>query len=69
MRVMKQIESNQSYCSDDGWSLNREQGETPNGEPIDGRWVLRNPLGEFLDVDQYRHDMAARHKLKLGHIE
>lgn len=52
-----------------GWNNNftmqREYGFTPNGNPIGGRWVLRN-AGEWVDVDQNRHDLANRNGLVLG---
>lgn len=28
-------------------------------------WVLRNAAGEYLDHDQYRHDLAERHDIEL----
>ncbi len=49
------------YESEDGHSARREEGLTPKFQnPIGGRWVLRNASGEFLDVDQYRHDLFGR---------
>ena len=53
------------YVSEDGFRMAREQGLTPNGNPIGGRWVLRGPQGEWIDVDQYRHDLAPRHGFDL----
>lgn len=41
----------------------REWGQIPVFDfPIDfgGRWVLRDATGEYIDHDQYRHDMQAR---------
>lgn len=49
------------YRSADGHTMRREHGQTPNGNPFGYRWVLRDPLGNFIDVDQYRHDLAPRH--------
>lgn len=55
------------YRADDGRSMGREHGETPNGNPLGGRWVLRSAAGEFLDFDQYRHDLASRNGLRFEH--
>ncbi len=50
-----------SYRSADGHTVAREHDSlTPNGNAVAGRWVLRNPLGEFIDFDQYRHDLFER---------
>lgn len=54
------------YQAEDGRSMSREYGETPNGNPLGGRWVLRSPTEEFLDFDQYRHDLAERNNLCLA---
>lgn len=36
-------------------------GHTTSREYLVGwRWVLRSPSGEYLDVDQYRHDLFDR---------
>ena len=48
------------YATEDGWMMRREHGETPNGNPIAGRWVLRDQRGEWVDFDQYRSDLAER---------
>ncbi len=44
----------------DGMIMKREHGKTPNGDEIDGRWVLRMDDGTWIDFDQYRHDLAER---------
>jgi hypothetical protein len=49
------------YESADGFVMQREEGETPNGNKIFGRWVLRDPNGNWVDFDQYRHDLAERY--------
>jgi hypothetical protein len=41
-----------------------EEGKTPNGNPIGGRWVLRLG-GAFVDVDTYRTDLAERNHFEL----
>ena len=53
------------YRSGIGHVMRREQGTTPNGNPIGGRWVLRAPDGAWIDVDQYRHDLAPRHGFRI----
>lgn len=58
--------SDDSYTSSEGYILQREFGNTPNGNPICGRWVFRSPSGAWIDVDQYRFDLASRHGLVLG---
>jgi hypothetical protein len=42
----------------------REYGETPNGNKLGGRWVLRI-AGRFVDFDQYRSDLAERNGITL----
>jgi hypothetical protein len=50
------------YVSTDGHTIEREStGETPNGNRFAGRWVLRDQNGDYLDHDQYRHDLMERH--------
>jgi hypothetical protein len=57
------------YRSEDGYVVRREQGTTPNGNPIANRWVLRSPDGEWLDFDQFRSDLAERNGIKLASSE
>lgn len=53
------------YESRDGvMVIAREYGETPNGNPLNGRWVLRRN-GEFVDFDKYRNDLAEHNNLEL----
>lgn len=52
------------FRAPDGRSIQREAGLAPNGNPLNGRWVLRSAEGEFLDFDQYRHDLAERNDLR-----
>lgn len=54
------------YATEDGWLMRREHGETPNGNPIAGRWVLRNERGELVDFDKYRSDLAERNGLAIA---
>lgn len=54
------------YRGADGSTIRREfAGETENGNPFGGRWVLRDAGGKFVDVDQYRHDLFARRNFHL----
>lgn len=55
------------FHTDDGRRMEREYGETPNGNPLGGHWVLRSADAEFLDFDQYRHDLAERNGLRFNY--
>lgn len=59
-RKMRQT-SEDNYIGDGDYRMQREYGLTPNGNSIGGRWVLRGPDAEWIDCDQYRHDLLARH--------
>lgn len=64
--VKRMIEvSDDKYQSDDGYVLQREYGLTPNGNSMNGRWVLRNVRGEMIDFNRYRNDIVEHHGLKL----
>lgn len=59
------IERNEDeFHTHDGRKISREYGECPNGNNINGRWVLRSADGEFIDKDGYREDLAERHNLR-----
>jgi hypothetical protein len=45
-----------------GYTLKREYGKTPNGNDLNGKWVLRIG-GVFVDFDQYRSDLIERNTL------
>lgn len=47
------------YQSECGKTLKREDGQTLNGNPIGGNWVLRNKNGVYMDHHQYRNDLAS----------
>jgi len=68
MQIEHQIKvmstTDEVYSFDDGRSARRENGLTPNGNPIADRWVLRSESGVFLDFDQYRHDLFERNGLR-----
>lgn len=50
---------------DSGYAMSRDHdGLTPHGNRINGRWVLWQH-GKFIDFDQYRYDLAARHNLDI----
>lgn len=63
--VMTWSETAKQYKSEDGKVLRRENGTTPNGNPLGGRWVLRDATGVMVDFDQYRNDLSERYKLEL----
>lgn len=63
---LHQVNDNQ-FRSDDGRCMARETGLTPNGNPLGGSWVLRSAAGEFIDFDQYRHDLAERNGLRFNY--
>ena len=45
------------------YTIQREYGKTPNGNDLNGRWVLRKQ-GEFIDFDKYRYDLLERYDLR-----
>lgn len=60
LRKMRQT-SEDNYIGEDDYRMQREHGLTPNDNTICGRWVLRGPDAEWIDCDQYRNDLPARH--------
>lgn len=62
--IMIQLFANE-YKSSCGLSLRREYGLTPNGNEINGRWVLRDKDGNFLDFGTYRNDLCEHHNLEI----
>lgn len=53
------------YESADGHVIMaREYGQTPNGNPMAGRWALRKN-GVLLDFDVYSNDLVERYNLNL----
>ena len=54
-----------SYQFDSGHTMAREYGLSPNGNNLNGKWVLRDREGNFVDFDKYRNDLAERNNLKL----
>lgn len=47
-----------------GHTVQREYGQTPHGNPMNGRWVLRRD-GEMIDFDKYFNDLTERNDLKI----
>lgn len=63
--LMTEIIEDMLLMAADGRQMMREVNtKTPNGNPMGGRWVLRDVNGVFIDFDQYRHDLMERHGLK-----
>lgn len=55
-----------SYRSSCGYSMARESDTlTPNGNRMNGRWVLRDPEGGLVDFCRYRNDLAENNDMKL----
>lgn len=52
------------YTSFSGYTVQREFGQSPNGNPLNGAWVLRKN-DEYIDHDRYRNDLAERRNLVL----
>lgn len=48
---------------DVAFTMAREQGLTENGNPLNGRWVLRDARGVWVDFDTYRNDLMERHAI------
>lgn len=64
--VIRMIEVHQDrYESSDGYVMKREYGMTPNGNPLNGRWVLRDATGAAVGFDRYRNNLAEHYNLRL----
>lgn len=66
MNKMKLDKEDVMYSDNAGNIMQREWGKTPNGNDLNGKWVLRDILSVMIDFDQYRHDLAERNDIKLG---
>lgn len=65
-KVMTENFENQNYTSRDGYVLQREfDTETPNGNKMNGRWVLRDTDSNIVDFDAYRNNISERNNLEL----
>lgn len=53
------------YRSEDGHAMRREYCLTPNGNEMNGRWVLRDIAGKMIDFDKYRSDLMERNGFKI----
>lgn len=53
------------YATEEGGTVKREDGVSPNGNPFRRRWVYRNALGVYIDHDQYRNDLFEHNRLRL----
>jgi hypothetical protein len=62
---VKGLYDNNTYRFENGYTMKREDGLTPNGNPVNNRWVLRDENGVFLDFDQYRNDLVERFNLSI----
>ncbi|GAA0432553.1 putative molybdenum carrier protein [Massilia aurea] len=64
-RVMQRLSDGEFRAADGSLSMKREFCETPQGNPMAGRWVVRDSTGTLVDFDQYANDLAERHGLAL----
>lgn len=55
------------YRSESGFTARLEDGLTPHGNPVGRRWVLRDALGAWVDVHQYRHDLFEHNSLRTSY--
>lgn len=62
---MRMVVDDECYISDCGWRMAREWGTTPDGVPMVGMWVLRNPEGVFVNIYKFRNDLADAYNLDL----
>jgi hypothetical protein len=69
VKTLKEITPDQCYRGEDGTTMQRENGLTPNENPIGNKWVLRSADGAWIDFDMYRFDLAERHGFTLSHIQ
>lgn len=57
-------EDTDTYTCDE-YIINRDwHGLTPQGNPMGGRWVLKDLDGKYLDHDRYRNDLFERNSLR-----
>lgn len=65
MKIKMREVRDEVYEGEGGLRMEREHGLTPNGNPMGGRWVLRDKDGKLVDFDQYRNDLAERNDLDI----
>lgn len=64
--LLKYDQTTNMYRSESGVSVGREHDTlTPNGNRMNGRWVLRGSDGAMIDFDQNRNDLSERCHLVL----
>lgn len=64
-QVGEDEQGSEVYKAENGYTMRREYtGLTPNGNPMSGRWVLRNAAGELVDFHQYRHDLLEHNNFR-----
>lgn len=59
------IRINDDRYEGQGLVMAREYGKTPNGNNMNGRWVLRDANAAMVDFDQYSNDLAERNNLQI----
>lgn len=60
-----EVTPNALYEGNDKQVIAREYGKTPNGNALNGAWVLRSETGEWIDHDRYINDLAERNEIDL----
>lgn len=53
------------YEFNNGWTLTREYGKSPNGNNYNGQWVLRDSDNKYVYHDRYRNDIAEMFNINL----
>lgn len=61
----RSVNHGNEYKSEEGCTVKREYGKTPNGNDFNGNWVYRDIKGTLIDFDQYRNDLAERNNIEL----
>jgi hypothetical protein len=55
----------EEYVSATGHTMKREYGtKTPNGNKMDGHWVVRDKNKRFVDFHTHSNDLIDKHGLK-----
>lgn len=52
------------YVCKQSVTIKREYGNSPNDNPLDGKWVARIENGDIIDMDKYQNDLIPRLKEK-----
>jgi hypothetical protein len=69
VKLFVERKDDELYVGPDGWMFGREWVQkSPNGNPFNGVWVLRDGAGNYVDHDQYRNDLAERNGFKMRHL-